>query len=76
MIASDTRDVTAPQELEFEALLYVAGDASAKKTGEDDHAPPLSKASFSNKAGWKPTAATRRGRATSAKVLPGNRRPV
>ena len=68
--------MTAPQELEFEALLYVAGDASAKKTGEDDHAPPLSKASFSNKAGWRPTAATRRGRATSAKVLPGNRRPV
>ena len=75
MIASDTRDVTAPQELE--ALLYLAGDAYAKKTGEEyDHEPSLSKASFSNKAGWKPTAATRRGRATSAKVPPGNRRPA
>ena len=69
--------LTAPQGLEFEALLYVAADAYAKKTGEEyDHEPPLSKESFSNKAGWKATAATRRGRATSAKVPPGNRRPA
>ncbi|MBK9032215.1 MAG: DUF4240 domain-containing protein [Myxococcales bacterium] len=68
---------TAPQGLEFESLLYVAADAYAKKTGDEyDHAPPLSKESFSNRAGWKPTAATRPGRATSAAVPPGNRRPA
>mgnify|MGYP000016348137 CR=1 FL=1 len=65
------------QDLEFEALMGVADAAYRLKTGDEyDHQPPLSWESFSNAAGWKPTAATKRGRATSARVPPGNRRPA
>lgn len=66
-----------PQDLEFESLLYVASAAYTKKTGDEyDHATPLSKESFSNRAGWKPTKATRQGRFTGANVPPLNRRPA
>lgn len=66
----------APQDLEFESLLYLASEAFTKKTGKEyDHAPPLSWESFSNKAGWAPTGATKQGKYTGRKMPPGNRRP-
>lgn len=67
----------APQELEFEALLYLARMAYERKTGgEYDHLTPLSWESFSNKAGWAPTSATKSGKYTGANIPPGNRRPT
>ena len=61
---------------EFEAVLSLARDAHERKTGEElDVSTPVSYESFSNKAGWKPNANTKRGWATSANVPPLNRRP-
>jgi hypothetical protein len=61
---------------EFEAVLSLARDAYELKTGEElDVTAPVSYESFSNKAGWKPNARTKRGWATSGKVPPLNRRP-
>lgn len=66
-----------PQEMEFEALLSVAGAAFEKKTGQEyDHSTPLSWESFSNQEGWKPTSGTQPGIYTSQAVPPGNRRPT
>jgi hypothetical protein len=72
------RDPTLmPQESEFEAVLYLAVNAHRIKTGEDlDVSTPVSYESFSNTAGWKPTAETKPGWTTSDRVPPGNRRPV
>jgi hypothetical protein len=65
------------RELEFEALLSLASEAYEEKTGRDyPHLSPVDFESFQNKAGWKPTAKTRKGRFTSAKIPPGNRRPA
>jgi hypothetical protein len=67
----------APQELEFEALLYLAGMAYEKKTGgEYEHVTPLSWESFSNKVGWAPTSATKSGTYTGPNIPLGNRRPT
>ena len=61
---------------EFEAVLSLARDAHELKTGEElDVTALVSYESFSNKAGWKPNAKTKRGWTTSAKVPPLNRRP-
>jgi len=69
--------MSAPQGLEFEALLYVASEAYEQKTEQEyEHVTPLSWESFSNREGWKPTARTRPGPYTSEAVPPGNRRPT
>lgn len=42
-----------PNDIEFEALLYVAQTAFERKTGQDySHLPELSYETFANKAGW------------------------
>ncbi|MEM9400844.1 MAG: DUF4240 domain-containing protein [Pseudomonadota bacterium] len=42
-----------PKDMEFESLLYIAGEAYALRTGEDyDHATQLSWETYSNKGGW------------------------
>jgi hypothetical protein len=67
----------SPQEMEFEALLYVAGQAYEAKTGDEyEHVPPLSFESFSNTDAWKPAARTKPGKYTSERIPPGNRRPT
>ncbi len=64
------------QDAEFEALLSLAGEAYERKTGRElSITTDVSYESFSNKAGWKPTAKTNKGWATSNKVPLGNRRP-
>ena len=64
-----------PQEMEFESLLYVARAAYEKKTGKEyDRLTKLSWESFSNEAGWKPTAKTKPGKLTGKNIPPGNRR--
>jgi hypothetical protein len=66
-----------PKDLEFESLLYLARDAYEKKTGDElDHQSPVSFESFSNAAGWAPTARTRPGRYTGENMPPSNRRPT
>lgn len=65
-----------PRELEFEALLYLAEEAFAAKTGDDyDYDTAVNRESFSNVAGWAPTERTIAGRYTSDAVPPMNRRP-
>lgn len=65
-----------PRELEFEALLYLAGEAFATKTGDDyDYDTAVSRESFSNVEGWAPTDRTVPGIYTSDAVPPMNRRP-
>lgn len=67
----------APQDMEFESLLSLAGSAYEAKTGaEYEHLTRVSWESFSNVAGWKPTAQTKPGAFTSDAVPPGNRRPT
>jgi predicted DNA-binding WGR domain protein len=67
-----------PRDLEFEALLSVASAAFERKTHgrELEHSSPVSYESFSNTAGWAPTAATRPGKMTGERMPPGNRRPT
>jgi hypothetical protein len=65
-----------PQGLEFEALLSLAATAYELKSGDDfDSDTSVSIESFSNAAGWAPTATTRPGRFSGPDVPPGNRRP-
>jgi len=69
--------MAAPQDSEFEGLLYLAGAAYEKKVGDEyPHVTPVSWESFSNTEGWKTTAATTPGRFTGDGVPPGNRRPT
>jgi predicted DNA-binding WGR domain protein len=43
-----------PKDVEFEAILYVAGTAYERKTGEEiDHASSVSYETFANKQGWQ-----------------------
>lgn len=66
-----------PQEMEFEALLYLASTAYEQKTGKDfEHVASVDYESFQNVAGWAPTSQTRPGKYTNAKIPPGNRRPT
>ena len=66
-----------PKDLEFESLLYLAGNAHEEKTGEEfDHVSPVSFESFSNTKGWKPNARTRPGKFTGDNIPPMNRRPT
>lgn len=66
-----------PQNLEFESLLYLPGQAYDRKTGEEyDHAAPVSYESFENKLGWAPTPTTKPGKFTGPSIPPGNRRPT
>jgi hypothetical protein len=63
-----------PQDMEFEALLYVDDYAYLAKTGEDyDYDAKLSYESFSNTEAW--TGGTH-GTFTGEDIPPGNRRPV
>ncbi len=65
------------KDLEFEALLYLAGEAYEEKTGDEcPHVAPVDFESFQNKAGWKATAKTKKGRFTAKNIPPGNRRPA
>jgi hypothetical protein len=65
-----------PQDLEFEVLLSAASTAYEAKVGQQyEHLTPLSWESFSNQAGWKPTAASQAGLYTGTQVPLGNRRP-
>jgi len=65
------------KDLEFEALLYLPTEAYEEKTGKDfPHVPKVDFESFQNKAGWKATPNTKRGRFTSKNIPPGNRRPA
>lgn len=42
-----------PEDAEFEAILYVAGTAYEKRTGEEyPHSPTTSYETFANKRGW------------------------
>jgi hypothetical protein len=42
-----------PEDMEFESLLYVAGSAYERKTGEEfDFDPPVSFETFMNETGW------------------------
>jgi uncharacterized protein DUF4240 len=42
-----------PRDMEFEALLYIAGKAYKRKTGQEfSFVPSVSYETFSNKAGW------------------------
>lgn len=67
----------APQDSEFEGLLYLAGAAYEEKVGEEyPHVTPVSWESFSNEEGWTPTDATTPGRFAGDRVPPGNRRPT
>jgi hypothetical protein len=69
--------MNVPQNMEFEALLYVALQAYEEKTGEEyEHVTPLSWESFSNRNGWKPTDRTKPGTFTGSDIPPGNRRPA
>jgi hypothetical protein len=66
-----------PQDLDFEALIYLPGRAYEQKTGaEYDHATRVSFESFSNKDGWKPGPRTTPGKFTGPDIPPGNRRPT
>jgi hypothetical protein len=74
VIASPTN---MPQDMEFEALLYLAAHAYERKTGKEyEHGTPVSYESFKNSAAWAPTASTRPGKYTGSNVPPGNRRPT
>jgi predicted DNA-binding WGR domain protein len=68
----------APQEMEFEALLYVAGTAYEKKHPGNtyDHLTKVSWESFSNEDGWKATKKTKPGKFTAKAIPPMNRRPT
>jgi hypothetical protein len=69
----------SPQDMEFEALLGLAGMAYEHKTGQEydrNRSTRVSWESFSNKAGWRPTANTRPGTFTHAAIPPANRRPT
>ncbi len=69
--------MTAPQDVEFESLLYLVQSAFEAKTGDEyEHSPELSWESFSNTEGWKPTKKTKPGRFTAASVPVMNRRPT
>lgn len=52
-ILTDPRQM--PEDCEFEAVLSVAAEAYAKKTGEEefDYSSPVSYETFSNREGWK-----------------------
>lgn len=66
-----------PQNLEFEALLYVAQYAYELKTGEEyPHVTPVSFESFQNTEGWEPTPETRSGKYTGQGMPEANRRPT
>jgi hypothetical protein len=71
------RPAAFPRGLEFESLLYLASDAYEARAGDElDHATPVSWESFSNRAGWRPTPATKKGKFTGSNVPPMNRRPT
>ena len=74
--AAVTNPTLMPQGCEFEAVLSISQQAHQIKTGEElDATTPESYESFSNEAGWQPTAKTKKGWTSSANVPPGNRRP-
>lgn len=63
-------------DVTFEPILYVAGKAYERATGEElELVPEPSYESFRNAEGWRPTAATKPGWTTSEGVPVGNRRP-
>jgi hypothetical protein len=65
-----------PQNCEFEAVLSLAQQAHALKTGEElAVVDAVSYESFSNEPGWRPTEKTKPGWTTSDRVPPMNRRP-
>jgi hypothetical protein len=66
-----------PQGMEFESILYLAGNAFEQKTGDEyDHVTAVSHESFQNAEGWAPTPSTRPGKFTADDIPPGNRRPT
>ncbi|WP_133918276.1 DUF4240 domain-containing protein [Streptomyces sp. NBC_00582] len=66
-----------PSGMEFESLLYLAGDAYEAQTGmPHDQLTSVSWESFSNIDGWRPAQSTTGGRYTGPEMPPLNRRPA
>ncbi|WEH12508.1 DUF4240 domain-containing protein [Streptomyces sp. VNUA24] len=66
-----------PTGMEFESLLYLAGNAYEALTGAQHNQPTsMSWESFSNSDGWRPGQSTTQGRYTGSGMPPLNRRPA